>query len=480
MMVGIVLTWLARRAAVWVDLLDHPDQGRKKHREPIPLMGGVAVMASLLLAVGGLKLATVLHWIDVDITLAHGSLLASAILFCGVGLYDDRFNIRPRNKFLLQLLAALPFLIGGRVITECGLFGEVIHLGWWGPPVTLFWITLCVNSVNLLDGLDGVAGSVAVVVSGTVCVLSLSAGHLDTALIALALAGSVIGFLAFNWPPAKIFLGDSGSLTIGFLLGALAIEGSLKTATGLTLAAPLVLMSIPGFDTSMAVLRRLLNGNGIGQGDRAHLHHCLKDRGLSAVQIVLAISGMCGAMGIAVIAAAYYQSDWIAIGGCAAILVVLVVGRVFGYHETQLMWQHLRHLSISSARAPKIIRLRTLCHRFETSEWTSEQAWEQLRQFVELHDGERLIVSLGNHELFAWQRNEDVLTSDSRNWEFCYDAATACDRRVQVSLAAGMRTALAHQSAEHLCQLIEAFGGNLELGQIGTMSHSIEPRRHAA
>ena len=274
-----------------------------------------------------------------------------------------------------------------------------------------------------------------------------AAGQVGTALIAVALCGSIIGFLVFNWPPAKIFLGDSGSLPIGFLLGALALEGSLKTATGLTLAAPLLLMSIPGFDTTMAVLRRVLNGRGIGQGDRAHLHHCLKDRGLSAV-----------------IASVYFRNDWIAVGGCAALLVVLIAGRVFGFEETRLLWRHLRHLTASSARASRVIRLQTLRETLlATSSPAPFDAWGQLCNFVEEQGGLSLELfveesPLGNtRTLMAWHAGERHRLDRHELWEFRYRPPREGEHALGIAVASKVNAALAQLAAEHLCQLMSAF-----------------------
>src|SRR5207253_178463 len=146
--------------------------------------------------------------------------------------------------------------------------------------------------------------------------------------------------LLHNWPPARIFLGDSGSLPLGFLVGALAIEASVKKAAGLTLAVPFVLLSIPMFDTSMAILRRKLNGRKIGQGDRAHIHHLLRDRGLTPTQTLLAIGSMCLATATAAILATIYRNDLIAVALCCGLLALLIAGRVFGFDELVLLSRH--------------------------------------------------------------------------------------------------------------------------------------------
>src|SRR5262249_3417259 len=149
-----------------------------------------------------------------------------------------------------------------------GLFGWEMSLGPLGGPVTVLWLVACANVVNLIDGLDGLAGSIGLVILTTIAVLFAIQGFREEAILTTVIAGGIIGFLCHNWPPARIFMGDAGSMTIGFLAGALSIQASSKTATTFTLAVPVVLMSVPLFDTAMAILRRKLTGRSIGEGDR--------------------------------------------------------------------------------------------------------------------------------------------------------------------------------------------------------------------
>ena len=169
-------------------------------------------------------------------------------------------------------------------------------------------------------------------------------------------AGSLCGFLLHNWPPASIYLGDSGSLMIGFVIGALAIESSIKKATGFALAIPLVLVSVPVFDTCMAIVRRKLNGRGIGEADRGHIHHCLQDRGLSRAQSLLVISALCVVMAAVTLVSAYFQNDRLALGLCLALLALLIVGRVFGYDETILFFRYIQAMSTLLAATSGVLR----------------------------------------------------------------------------------------------------------------------------
>src|SRR5262249_41257539 len=225
----------------------------------------------------------------------------------------------------------------------------------------------CSKFVNLVGGLDGLAGSVGLIVSLAVAVLAWWNQVPTASLLALTLAGALVGFLVFNWPPARIFLGDSGSLPLGFLVGALALEAAAKKAAGLTLAVPGVLLSIPMFDTSMAILRRKLNGRRIGQGDRAHIHHCLRDRGLSPTQTLLAIGGMCTATATAAVLATVFNNDLIAVGICLAVLALLISARLFGFNETVLLVRHAQAVCEFLKSIPRILRMKFVVVRLGTT-----------------------------------------------------------------------------------------------------------------
>ena len=283
-------------------------------------------------------------------------LLISGGLFCAVGLWDDRVGLRPRTKLLCQVLACLPFVLWSRSVDSIHVFDKQIELGLLGSLFTVFWLVACSNVINLVDGLDGLAGTIGVISCVAVAVLSNMQGFNGPLALGLVAAGSLCGFLLHNWPPASIYLGDSGSLMIGFVIGALAIESSIKKATGFALAIPLVLVSVPVFDTCMAIVRRKLNGRGISEADRGHIHHCLQDRGLSRAQSLLVISALCVVMAGVTLVSAYFQNDWLAFGLCLGLLALLIVGRVFGYDETILFFRYIQAMSNLLAATSGILR----------------------------------------------------------------------------------------------------------------------------
>lgn len=332
-----LLTSIARVVAPLLQIVDKPDGKRKVHTESTPLMGGVAIYLTFLIV--SLEVWIVQPgWLTVDQrTLEHAPMLfLSGGMFCALGLWDDKYGMRPLHKFIGQIVASLPFVLFGISIDQVSGLGWVIDLGILGIPLTLFWLVACSNLINLMDGLDGLAASISLVAALTISVLAVVAKLPVVSGLNVVLVGVLTGFLMHNWNPAKIFMGDSGSLTLGFLIGAFSLESSFKTAAGLTFVPLIVLLSIPMFDTSMAILRRKLNGKGIGEADRQHFHHCLRDLGLSTRQSVLVIAGLCAMMGTAVVISVIMQYEVVALGICGAVLSLLVFYKVFGSYEFDL------------------------------------------------------------------------------------------------------------------------------------------------
>ncbi|HUG93449.1 MAG TPA: MraY family glycosyltransferase, partial [Planctomycetaceae bacterium] len=244
------------------------------------------------------------------------------------------------------------------------------------------------------DGLDGLAGTVGLILTASIAGLAAMKGATEATLLALVFAGCLLGFLVHNWPPAKIFLGDSGSLLIGFVVGGLSIEASLKTTTGFALAVPLVLLSVPVFDTSMAIARRVLAGRGIGEGDRLHIHHRLQARGLSRGQALLAISGLCAAMAGVTLLSARFNSDVVALGMCVFLLALLIYGRVFGYDETLLFLRRARATfsAVSTYAARGEMRRAVLALSAGDPDW--DAAWETITRQLESLGAQRLDLKI--------------------------------------------------------------------------------------
>ena len=338
-----MLTWCARFVAPLCGLVDRPDSDRKLHRKTTPLLGGVACYFAIVVTLlASLLIDRSLFAPDFGCLLRRLALFASATLYCLVGWWDDWRPLRPRTKFMLQIAASLPFVAWGQSIESIYLFGTEVHLGVMSGLFVIGWLVSCSNVVNLLDGSDGLAGTIGVIGAVTISALSAMGGNISMAMISAVLAGSLTGFLVHNLPPARIFLGDAGSLTIGFLLGAFSIEASRANTTEFALVAPLIALSLPVFDTIMAILRRKLSGKSIGAPDRAHIHHRLQQRGLSNVQTLVTIASVSFAMSLAAILATYGQNDFLGATICLAMLSLLVVGRVFGHEETSGLYHRIK------------------------------------------------------------------------------------------------------------------------------------------
>lgn len=287
--ISLVLTPICRDVFRSYGVVDQPDGTRKVHRYPIPRVGGLAIAISYLVAYvlvrpeDGSPLAQ-------QISLVWRLLPGAALAF-GIGLLDDLFDLRAWIKLLGQLGAAGLACLGGvRILSIGGAPTEA----WWNVPLTILWLLACMNAFNLVDGLDGLAAGVGLFATLTVFAAALMQHNMVLAVATFPLAGAVLAFLCYNFNPATIFLGDSGSLLIGFLLGCYAAIWSNKSATLLGMTAPLMALSIPLLDVTLAVVRRFLRRQPIFTADRGHIHHQLLDRGFTPRRVVLMLYGLCG------------------------------------------------------------------------------------------------------------------------------------------------------------------------------------------
>jgi UDP-GlcNAc:undecaprenyl-phosphate GlcNAc-1-phosphate transferase len=295
---AMVMTPIASKIAWKVDAVDYPSK-RRINRDPVPRMGGIAVfsgIAAMLLMryIGQRYLGWNIvftpspHLRNVDYTLLG---VAFFIVFV-TGIIDDVHSLSPKKKLLGQVLAASVAVASGLVIGDVvnpfagyGLF----HVGWLTYPVTIIYLVAYVNIFNLIDGLDGLASGIAFIASLSLFVLSLLRGQSDAASLAIATAGSTLGFLRYNFHPASIFLGDSGSLLLGFSLATVSLLSVTRISSLTTILVPLVVAGIPIIDTLSAIIRRSRAHVSVGQADRGHIHHRLLDEGFDQRQTVLVI-----------------------------------------------------------------------------------------------------------------------------------------------------------------------------------------------
>ena len=283
-----LLTPLVRSWAIDAGFYDIPND-RKIHKFPIPRLGGVAIWGGFLLAIAGLGLQFPAQLHDSAII---GTLLGGTIIFF-VGLLDDIYNLSPYLKLFGQLLAALVALNMGVHITALDLpFSKILLLQSLSVPITLLWLIGVSNAFNFIDGIDGLAGGVTMISALTMAVVGLYMNQPVAALLSVCLAGSALGFLNFNFFPAKIFMGDSGALFCGFVLACISITGVLKTLT-MSMLLPVVVLTVPLLDITFSTLRRLLRLKSPFVADADHLHHRLLRAGFSQLWVVIALYSVC-------------------------------------------------------------------------------------------------------------------------------------------------------------------------------------------
>ena len=292
---SILLTPLARALAGRCGLTDKPDKRRKLHGHDIPVAGGIAVLLASLATIGIMLVTGLCPWSE-EFNQQAGQwlgLAAASILISCVGIIDDWGRLRGRHKVLGQLLAIAILISTGLVVKTVRIADLEFDLGLMAIPFTGFFLLGAINSLNLLDGMDGLLSTVALIITLAFTGMAVMGERWTTACIAVTIAGALLGFLRYNFPPASIYLGDTGSMLIGLVIGSLAIKSSLKGPATVALAAPVAILAIPILDTTAAIFRRKLTGRSIYTTDRGHLHHCLLRQGFSKVAVLLFVSVFC-------------------------------------------------------------------------------------------------------------------------------------------------------------------------------------------
>jgi UDP-GlcNAc:undecaprenyl-phosphate GlcNAc-1-phosphate transferase len=332
-----LVTLLARVSARHLGVLDRPGEAHKQHRGEVPLLGGMAVCTTFVAVVG---ICTMLDGLQGQDDLQLLPVLASLAIFCICGLLDDLKPQRARTKLTLQILAALPWVCAGLPFESLRLFGEEFYLGPAAPVLAVFWILCCVNAMNLIDGLDGLAALTGAAILSGIAGIAVFHGDSVTFATSTLLAATLAGFLIHNSPPARIYLGDSGSMAIGFLLGAmtLSVNSPLGTASVSVIPA-LVLMSIPGFDVLVAIVRRSLTEQSIGEADWNHFHHRLLRNGYSRWRAALTISAFAFVTSCVAMAGIIMQNDVVSLCLCLATLSAITLSVGFGRNELTLLVQ---------------------------------------------------------------------------------------------------------------------------------------------
>lgn len=312
---ALLLTPLVKKFAVKIGAVDVPN-ARKVHTRIMPRLGGLGIYLAFVLG-----LIAVLPFLPDSLSPRDANFM-KAFLIGGsmivlIGALDDRFELSAKVKFLAQIAAACVVVFGFNITVD---FVNIPFQdrysaleSWVSIPLTIFWIVGVTNAINLIDGLDGLAAGVSGIAIGTISVMAFLMGNTTVALLCLLLLGGIIGFLFFNFHPAKIFMGDTGSLFLGFSLAMLSLLGFKQIAI-VSFITPLIIIGVPLSDTFFAIVRRKIQKKPIFAPDKGHLHHCLRELGFShrqTVLIIYVIAAFFGFLAVIQSSAAMYEANWV-------------------------------------------------------------------------------------------------------------------------------------------------------------------------
>ncbi|MFO0910187.1 MAG: MraY family glycosyltransferase [Isosphaeraceae bacterium] len=341
----VLATPVVTRLAFWAGAIDRPDQFRRIHKGATPRLGGLGLAFGMLV---GILIVVTGGYLDAWVGLPDWCqkqipVLGASLIVLTLGFFDDTRGVGPRLKLLIQASAVVVLFLGGVRIERFNvlgldldftylafnlqLFGKTDHISPMSLFVTLIWFLGCMNIWNLIDGMDGLASGVGLLVSGTLTLVAIHHDNVGVAITASALAGSLAGFLLYNWHPACIFLGDSGSLLIGLLIGVIGVQGSFKGASSISILFPILSMGLPISDTALAIFRRWVRNLPLSAADRRHVHHLLISLGLNPRQAALLLycfSGfLCGVVLLGVALKNEQLALILGISGCLAFLLIL-------------------------------------------------------------------------------------------------------------------------------------------------------------
>ena len=354
---SLALTPLVRSFARRLGAIDLPGE-RKIHSQPMPRLGGLSIFISYYLVLAVASRFDFFHFpADFFRTEHHAWIFLATGLVLGIGIVDDFRRLPPALKFLVQAIAGLIVALFCYRIEVVSLPFGTLKLGIWAIPLTVFWIVAVINAINLLDGLDGLASGTAFIVCITMFAISLVGQNIGVALVSFIFAGSILGFLRYNFHPASIFLGDSGAYFLGFNLALLSLQSSLKGTTTFAILIPVLALGLPMMDTSLAMVRRLLkslhimevdpeknvikffylDGWSMFRADRGHIHHRLLDMGFTQKKAVILLYAVSAILGGLVLSSVYLRSFNHALLITAVGIAAYVGIRKLGYNEVQVL-----------------------------------------------------------------------------------------------------------------------------------------------
>src|SRR6266704_3362449 len=402
LILSFVLTKYVRDLANAKGWVAPPAQDRHLHVIPLPRLGGVAIFLSFFLSLGiALLISLTRPGRDVGgSTATLATILGPGLLIFLLGVYDDVRDASPYLKFTVQTIAgALLFGGGLRILDLPVLFGGHKFSWFVGLPLTILWVLAITNAFNLIDGLDGLAAGSALFSTMVVFVVALLNGTSLVTVMTIALAGAILGFLRFDFNPATIFLGDSGSLFIGFVLSALALKGAQKAPTIVAVAIPVVSFGLPILETALSIFRRLISGKPVFTADREHIHHKLLQHGMTHRQVVILLYGVS-----AVFAMLSLFLLWPTGSSLGLVLAVLGIGIWIGVqHLGYLEFGELARVAHRTLDQPQIF-VNNLAIRRAIEELKVARDYDQVRRI--------LTAAFSNNDFDSFELKLDLLPGE--------------------------------------------------------------------
>ena len=459
---AIIITPIVIRVARQLNIVDTPDI-RKFHSKPIPRIGGVVIFVSMISLT--IPMLFLLNIVGDSFRLIHSKIvvvLCAAGFIFFVGLVDDVRDLRVRTKFWAQLAAAIIVCSAGIRIESINITDWLmLDFGWFSWPFTLFWIVGITNAVNLSDGLDGLAAGISAVACGVIAILAICNNDVIMVVLMLALLGSLTGFLLFNFEPARIFMGDSGSLFLGFTIASASVLSTMKTETIVGLALPVLALGIPIFDTLFSMLRRFLERRSLFAPDRSHFHHRLLALGLHQRHVVItAYVVTLLATGLGMFMLVTRNGQTIIVFICTMLLFVLVFQVVGSVRLRETVTGLKQKYSISSQKKQELKTFENIELHFRQAEKFDEW-WQVVCFAADRMDFARSLLSLTNRDgtkrTLVWDNGHKNIGAD----KIVKMTVPIRDRRVGSSLKLEVKVA-ANGSLESAGRRLMLFSRLLE------------------
>lgn len=413
---AFILTPYVARLASRLGAIDNPDGRRKCQAQPVPRGGGVAVMFAAVLGIVVAMSFSPAPDSGSSALLWRGLLPAAGILLI-VGIVDDVLTLTGIYKLIGQMLAVTVLVAAGTQFDRISVFGLTLPLGSMRLPFTVFFCLGAINAFNLVDGVDALASSIGAVICMALGIITSTRGDVAAALICFAMAGSLIGFLRHNIAPARVYLGDTGSMLIGLVVAAVAIDCSIKQQAAFVLAVPIAVCAIPILDAAAALVRRVTTGQSVFSPDRGHLHHALLLRGWSVNKTVMIITGLAALTCGGALVSYFTGNDVFALAVAGGVCATLALARVFGHVEAGLIASRslsLTKVILSRGALRRATETESAFHLQGNRKW--HNLWVALREAAPVYNlsGMTLQIAMPHlHESFyaQWKSNEPAMTT---------------------------------------------------------------------